>query len=84
MQKNNDIKVEICRWLNDAPFAYSMTYDEGTIDTLQAGKADVKEVQQGADCGLGFTGKTKIEVGDLLEVYTEEMKERTLNVEGAN
>lgn len=55
---------------------------EGTIETLQAGKADVKDVEQGADCGLGFTGKTKIEVGDIIEIYTEEMKERTFKVEG--
>ncbi len=27
-------KVDICRWRNDAPFAYSMTYDEGTVDAL--------------------------------------------------
>ncbi|MBU1126012.1 MAG: translation initiation factor IF-2 [Patescibacteria group bacterium] len=57
---------------------------EGKIETLQAGKADVKEVQQGVDCGLGFTGKTKVEAGDILEIYTEEMKARTLSVEGAN
>jgi hypothetical protein len=28
------VTVEICRWRDDAPFAYSMTYDEGTIDAL--------------------------------------------------
>lgn len=27
--------VSICRWRNDAPFAYSMTYDEGTVDTME-------------------------------------------------
>ena len=26
--------VTICRWRGDAPFAYSMTYDEGTVDAL--------------------------------------------------
>tara|TARA_B100001123_G_scaffold442047_2_gene584672 strand:- start:16843 stop:17877 length:1035 start_codon:yes stop_codon:yes gene_type:complete len=26
--------VTLCTWKNDAPFAYSMTYDEGTVDTL--------------------------------------------------
>lgn len=26
--------VNICTWLHDAPFAYSMTYDEGTVDAL--------------------------------------------------
>ncbi len=29
------VSVEICKWLNDAPFAYSMTYDEGTEDTME-------------------------------------------------
>ena len=29
-----DITVSICTWLEDAPFAYSMTYDEGTVDAL--------------------------------------------------
>lgn len=57
---------------------------EGIIKTLQAGKADVKEVQQGAECGIEFEGKTKIEAGDILEIYTEEEKERTLEVHGAN
>ena len=27
--------VSICRWRNDAPFAYSMTCDEGTVDTME-------------------------------------------------
>ncbi|MDP6776973.1 MAG: polysaccharide deacetylase family protein [Candidatus Latescibacteria bacterium] len=29
--------VTICKWRNDAPFAYSMTYDEGTVDALANG-----------------------------------------------
>lgn len=57
---------------------------EGTIKGLQSGKQDVKEVQQGTECGIEFEGKAKIEVGDKLEIYTEEEKERTLEVEGAN
>jgi len=31
---NTNPTVSICRWLNDAPFAYSMTYEEGTVDAL--------------------------------------------------
>jgi peptidoglycan/xylan/chitin deacetylase (PgdA/CDA1 family) len=27
-------KMEVCHWLNDAPCAYSMTYDEGFVDVL--------------------------------------------------
>lgn len=55
---------------------------EGKITTLQSGKQNVKFVEQGADCGIGFEGKAKIEVGDRLEIYTEEEKGRTLTVEG--
>jgi len=49
---------------------------EGSIDGLQAGKMDVKDVQQGEECGIEFTGKAKIEVGDILEIYKEELRPR--------
>lgn len=56
---------------------------EGKVIGLQAGKMDVKEVQQGTQFGMELEGKAKIEVGDILEFYTEEVKERQLEVEGA-
>ncbi len=56
---------------------------EGKIDALQSGKSAVKDVLAGQDCGLSFVGKTKIEIGDILEAYTEELHARTLSVEGA-
>jgi translation initiation factor IF-2 len=56
---------------------------EGKIDALQSGKSAVKDVLAGQDCGLSFVGKTKIEIGDILEAYTEELQARTLIVEGA-
>lgn len=56
---------------------------EGTIKGLQSGRAAVKFVDQGTECGMEFQGKTKIEVGDVLEIYSEEEKERTLEVKGA-
>jgi hypothetical protein len=30
----SNIDVRICRFKNDALFAFSMTYDEGTVDCL--------------------------------------------------
>ena len=57
---------------------------EGLVKGLQSGKADVKEVQQGAECGIEFLGKTKIEVGDTIEMYKEEEKVRELNIHSAN
>jgi len=56
---------------------------EGKINSLQAGKQEVKEVLEGQQCGMGFTGKAKIEEGDVLEIYTEEEHARTLVVPGA-
>lgn len=56
---------------------------EGKIEALQSGKSAVKDVLAGQDCGLSFVGKTKIEIGDILEAYTEELHARTLSVEGA-
>lgn len=56
---------------------------EGKIEALQSGKTSVKDVLAGQDCGLSFQGKTKVEVGDTLEAYHEELQARTLVVEGA-
>lgn len=56
---------------------------EGRIEALQSGKTSVKDILAGQDCGLSFQGKTKIEVGDTLEAYHEELQARTLVVEGA-
>jgi translation initiation factor IF-2 len=51
---------------------------EGTIDSVQAGKQQVREILAGQECGLSFKGKAKIQVGDKLEVYLEEVKERKI------
>ncbi len=50
-------EVTICRWLHDAPFAYSMTYDEGTVDTL-ANALPVHEQ-------FGFPGHVDVVAGQL-------------------
>lgn len=52
-----DVSVEICRWPNDAPFAYSMTYDEGTVDCL-ANALPVHEK-------FGFPGHADVVAGQL-------------------
>lgn len=50
----------------------------GKIIECQTGMQKVKEVPQGTECGLEFEGKTKVEVGDVLEAYTEESKVRKI------
>ncbi len=54
---------------------------EGSLESVQSGKQAVKEVHSGQECGLSFKGKTKIQVGDRLEVYHEEVKDRKVQVQ---
>lgn len=55
---------------------------EGEIVKIQVGKQPVKEVTGGTECGIEFSGRSKIEVGDVLETYQEESKSRILHIEG--
>ena len=50
-------EVSICQWPYDAPFAYSMTYDEGTVDCL-ANALPVHEE-------FGFPGHVDVVAGQL-------------------
>lgn len=53
---------------------------EGKADAIQVGTTVVKDVLAGQECGISFIGKTKVEVGDTIEVYQEELQARTLVV----
>jgi translation initiation factor IF-2 len=50
----------------------------GKIAKCQIGNSQVKSIVEGAEGGITFEGNIKIEVGDILEVYTEESKIRKL------
>jgi hypothetical protein len=56
----SDIRVEMCRFLNDAPFAYSTTYDEGTVDCF----ANAYPVHK----ALGIPGHVNVVAGQLGQV----------------
>ena len=49
--------VTLCQWKHDAPFAYSMTYDEGTVDTM----ANALPVHE----RFGFPGHVDVVAGQL-------------------
>jgi peptidoglycan/xylan/chitin deacetylase (PgdA/CDA1 family) len=53
----SNCNVEICQFLNDAPFAYSATYDEGTVDCL----ANAYPVHE----AFGFPGHVNVVAGQL-------------------
>lgn len=53
---------------------------EGLVESVQAGKSPVKEVSAGQECGLTFRGKMKLEMGDVLEFYTEESKVQKIDI----
>ncbi|OGY46298.1 MAG: translation initiation factor IF-2 [Candidatus Buchananbacteria bacterium RIFCSPHIGHO2_01_FULL_44_11] len=50
----------------------------GDIIQLQLNKISVAEVNEGSECGLKYEGKPVVEVDDILEFYTEEIKKKKL------
>jgi len=42
---------------------------EGKIANLKRVKDDVREVQEGTECGISFEGNTDLQVGDLIEAW---------------
>jgi translation initiation factor IF-2 len=55
---------------------------EGEVAALQIGRSEAKETRGGQEFGLQYKGKTKLEIGDLLEAYSEERVVRDLVIEG--
>jgi translation initiation factor IF-2 len=43
---------------------------DGTIASLKRFKEDVREVEQGFECGIGLEGYNDVKVGDAIEAYT--------------
>ncbi len=57
---------------------------DGDVKEIRSGKEVLTEMVKGQEAGISYVGKTKIEVGDILEFYVLEHKGRKLVVEGAN
>lgn len=51
---------------------------EASINELKRYKDDVKEVATGLECGLSLVNFNDIQVGDVIETYTEEFVEQKL------
>lgn len=54
------------------------TIGEGKITSLQQNKKDVSQVAENFECGLKLETPTKIQVGDVLEVFKKEEHTRKL------
>lgn len=51
---------------------------DGILSELQEGKQQVNKVEKGKQCGIRFDGKPDIQVGDVLEMYSQEKVKRVL------
>ncbi len=51
---------------------------DGKIESLQIGASKEKEIPAGTEFGMRVVSKTGIEEGDILEAYTEEVKQRKI------
>jgi translation initiation factor IF-2 len=51
---------------------------EGELSTLKRFKDEVKEVQSGQECGMGFTNYQDIQKGDVIECFEVETIQRAL------
>ncbi len=56
----------------------NMIEGEGTIESLQLGQSVEKQIFEGTEFGMRFAGKLRVEVGDILEAYSEEIRKRTI------
>lgn len=51
---------------------------EGQLNSLKRFKDDVKEVQEGYECGIGVEGFSDFQEGDVLEIFEVKEVKRTL------
>ena len=49
-----------------------------SLDSLKRFKDDAKEVREGFECGMKVAGFDDVKVGDVIEAYRIDVKQRTL------
>ena len=52
---------------------------DGTLASLKRFKDDVREVEQGFECGLGLENFNDLKVGDIVEAYRKVETKRKLD-----
>lgn len=71
--KGKIVRTGIAKLIRDKEVVY-----EGKIGSLKRFKDDVRDVNEGFECGIGLDRHDDIKVGDLIEVYTIEKVARRL------
>ena len=56
----------------------SVVIHEGELDSLRRFKDDVKEVQNGTECGIGIKNYLDIKAGDIIENFEQKEEKRSL------
>jgi translation initiation factor IF-2 len=69
------VRTGIAKLIRDKQIVYT-----GKISSLKRFKDDVKEVNEGVECGIGLSGHDDIRAGDLIEIYQIEKIARRLEV----
>jgi len=73
-------KIDVYRGADDE----ARNLGTGELTELQHNKVAIDEVKKGKECGIVFTGDTKIKEGDVLHIYTEIIKPRKLEKDAAD
>lgn len=56
------------------------TIGEGLLNSLKRNNDNVQELGEGHECGIRFHGSVKLQEGDILEAYRQELRKRTLGL----
>lgn len=72
--KGKIVRSGITKLIRDKQVVY-----QGKISSLKRFKDDVREVNEGVECGIGLSGHDDIRAGDLIEIYQIEKVARRLD-----
>lgn len=67
----NNVKAEISR--------DGVLLDQGNISQLRSGKIEVDKLEKDQECGVKYEGKPMVEEGDILNIYQETERQKTLD-----
>lgn len=71
-----DVKIDVLRGLDEEE--NPKVIGSGELANLQHNKVDIDEVKKDKECGITFTGETKIKIGDTFAFYHEKLLPKEL------